>query len=476
MSVDNTTDVDATGSGQPTNDDDMNIDLEELLSICIDACRRGCEVIRNVRQKSLHSTDVLDSVQYKILDDPRSALTEADGASQKVIIECLNCCWEEEISAGRIKIVGEEDEDQYSTDLECENSFDTAYSEDIMNHFDNYNSPRPDLEPMQRNMFGRPSAEGDGNDENNSTQQRVPTSKGDEIIIFIDPMDGTREFVEGRIQNVQCLIGITVNGIPVGGAMGLPMVRANQIEIAYGLISPARSGSDSSAAVPILSGVKFFDAVNPLDVGGKDTNIGDSDANEGYDDDGTLILYSGDSKKPALKIAMDCLENRVLRNADGETDISESESNLNPTIRKIVAGGCGNKMLRVQRHFQSLTERQEEKLSSTTCCSIDLPFVDTPSSPMVGAISIAPPGSSSWDTAAPTAVLLAVDPKARVTDLLGRPLIYDGESLLNRYGVVVSSGCVASSVHDRLCKGLSKDAEFCEVIGVVWNDSVEEAR
>ena len=149
MSVDNTTDVDAAGSDQPTNDD-MNIDLQELLSTCIDACRRGCEVIRNVRQKSLHSTDVLDSVQYKILDDPRSALTEADGASQKVIIECLNCCWEKEISAGRIKIVGEEDEDQYSTDLECENSFDTAYSEDIMNHFDNYNSPRPDLEPCWR--------------------------------------------------------------------------------------------------------------------------------------------------------------------------------------------------------------------------------------------------------------------------------------------------------------------------------------
>ena len=76
-----------------TTNDDTTIDISQLLSTCIDACRRGCEVIRNVRHKSLHSSDVLDSVLYKIADDPRSALTEADGASQKVIIECLNPTW-----------------------------------------------------------------------------------------------------------------------------------------------------------------------------------------------------------------------------------------------------------------------------------------------------------------------------------------------------------------------------------------------
>ena len=412
-----------------TTNDDTTIDISQLLSTCIDACRRGCEVIRNVRHKSLHSSDVLDSVLYKIADDPRSALTEADGASQKVIIECLNQCWEHEINRGRIRIVGEE-EDDHSTDLEGDKSFDTAYSEDILSHFDNYNCQRPDVEPILRDLFGEETAEG-------SSKKKLVGVKGDEIIIFIDPMDGTREFVEGRIQNVQCLIGITLNGMPVAGAMGMPMVHENQIEIAYGLISSQRNDDDGVVeTIPILSGVKFFDAINPLDTEKKSPHTDDS-AND--DIANTLIVFSGDSKKPALSLAMDCLENRVLG--------ANSES---PPVRKVVAGGCGNKMLSVQRHFQCISERHHTSSESSS----------------VGSISIAPPGSSSWDTAAPTAVLLAVDPKARVSDLLGRPLIYDGDNLLNDCGVVVTSGYVASNIHERLCESLCKDEEFCEVIGI----------
>jgi hypothetical protein len=30
------------------------------------------------------------------------------------------------------------------------------------------------------------------------------------------------------------------------------------------------------------------------------------------DDDGTLMVHSGDSRKPALKLTMDCMENKVL--------------------------------------------------------------------------------------------------------------------------------------------------------------------
>ena len=30
--------------------------------------------------------------------------------------------------------------------------------------------------------------------------------------IFVDPVDGTREFVEGRLESVQCLIGIAYKG------------------------------------------------------------------------------------------------------------------------------------------------------------------------------------------------------------------------------------------------------------------------
>ena len=419
------------------------VDISQLLSTCIDACRRGCEVIRNVRHKSLHgSSDILESVLYKIADDPRSALTEADGASQKVIIECLQQVYEKEIECGLIKIVGEE-EDDHSTDLEGDKSFDTAYSEDILSHFDNYNCPRPDVEPIVQHMFDNTDEQQQSADtEHSAEKKKVIGKKGDEIIIFIDPMDGTREFVEGRIQNVQCLIGITLNGKPVAGAMGIPMMHTSKIEIAYGMISSSLAKKEDDGdekeevVVPILSGVKFFDALNPMD-----EKVDCGTISNDNDDDGTLLIFSGDSKKPALSLAMVCLENRVL---GGQTD-----SDMNPPTRKVVAGGCGNKMLSVQRHFQCMSERHASSSSDV---------------PLVGSISVAPPGSSSWDTAAPTAVLLAADPKARVTDLIGQPLIYDGDNLLNKCGVVVSSGCIATKIHDRLCKDLSENEALRDVI------------
>jgi 3'-phosphoadenosine 5'-phosphosulfate (PAPS) 3'-phosphatase len=435
------------GEGPP------GIDLAELLSTCVDACRRGCEVIRNVRHRSLHCLDVLDSIHYKIADDPRSALTEADGASQKVIIECLNCCWAREIESGRIKIVGEE-EDDHSTDLEGEKSYESVYSDNVFTHFDNYNCPRTDHEPIIRDMFR-------SSDVGRSTRlERGEDDSGcDEIIIFIDPMDGTREFVEGRIQNVQCLIGITFNGMPVAGAMGMPMVHETKIEIAYGLIALEKNESKSLNPVPLLSGIKFFDALNPLEKDPPDLSAsGDVDSGDGDDNySGTLVVFSGDSIKPSLSIAMDCLENNVLGGSEELID-QEGETievQLNPLIRKVIVGGCGHKILSVQRHVQSLVRQQRGGCEGSAS-----------SQPVVGAISLAPPGSSSWDTAAPTAVLLAADPKARVTDLLGRPLIYDGDNLSNKCGVVASSGSVASIIHERLCMGLSNDGALYELISV----------
>ena len=32
-------------------------------------------------------------------------------------------------------------------------------------------------------------------------------------------LDGTREFVEGRLENVQALVGIAVNGVATAGAI-----------------------------------------------------------------------------------------------------------------------------------------------------------------------------------------------------------------------------------------------------------------
>ena len=44
----------------------------------------------------------------------------------------------------------------------------------------------------------------------------------EDVCVFVDPVDGTREFVEGRLENCQCLVGISVSGRAVAGAIGLP--------------------------------------------------------------------------------------------------------------------------------------------------------------------------------------------------------------------------------------------------------------
>ena len=420
-----------------------DISITELLSTCIDACRRGCEVIRNVRHKFVQSSNVVGgdsqffccgNVKYKVSNDPRSALTEADEASQKVIEECLNNCWAREISSGLIKIVGEEDEG----DAELTTNIS---HHDMMSHFDKYNTPRPDLEPIHRDLLQT------SNDRNILSSSTVSTCNDnrDELIIFIDPMDGTREFVENRVDYVQCLIGITLNGRPIAGAVGIPMIQENKIEIAYGIDLPEDNIMQNT--VSKLSGVKYFNTLNPLVKQPAFVNTVTGDYIDGDDDITKLVVLSGDSKKPALKMSMKCLE----------SDILGSYGDLAPPIRKIIVGGCGHKMLFVQRRFQELSERirQNEGAQSS----------------MIGSISVGPPGSSSWDTAAPTALLLAADPNALVTDLVGRPLVYDGEHLSNDCGIVVSAGFMATRFHREMCTKLRNDEAFCEMLGVTHCDA-----
>jgi len=43
-----------------------------------------------------------------------------------------------------------------------------------------------------------------------------------DVTVFVDPLDGTREFVEGRLENCQVLVGIAIDGESVAGAIGIP--------------------------------------------------------------------------------------------------------------------------------------------------------------------------------------------------------------------------------------------------------------
>jgi len=151
-----------------------------LLSTCVDACQRGCVEVRKVQ--SLRETNNGDmKVQFKDKSDPRSALTQADRAAHRAIVGALKAEW------GNIRIVGEEDDDEDLTTSIAAMKF----------------------ESLDRDRF---------EDDIGQTAD-IDAS---EITVFVDPLDGTREFVEGRLSNCQVLIGISISGEAVAGAIGIP--------------------------------------------------------------------------------------------------------------------------------------------------------------------------------------------------------------------------------------------------------------
>lgn len=178
------------------------LQIGPLLSTCIDACERGCAAIRTVQASRIAGDggdngdgngDVGLKFELKDTDDPRSALTEADSAAQLEIVASLRLTWDNtnKDSSNMFRIVGEEDD---NTD---ENA--------IMAFINNKNN-----KPLKKTIFDDELGEG--------TPDIDPSS----ITVFVDPLDGTREFVEGRLENCQVLVGIAIDGEAVAGAIGIP--------------------------------------------------------------------------------------------------------------------------------------------------------------------------------------------------------------------------------------------------------------
>lgn len=59
------------------------------------------------------------------------------------------------------------------------------------------------------------------------------------LCVFVDPVDGTREFVEGRLQAVQTLVGVAYMGRSIAGAVGIPFPEGkltNPPSVVYALV------------------------------------------------------------------------------------------------------------------------------------------------------------------------------------------------------------------------------------------------
>lgn len=110
----------------------------------------------------------------------KSVVTQADIDAQARIIGALRQSWGDDL-----KIVGEEDEEDAKP-----NTDGLVLDLDI-------------LEGLNPNLL----------------DEDIPL---EELALFVDPLDGTREFVEGRLENVACLIGIARHNRSIAGVIGLP--------------------------------------------------------------------------------------------------------------------------------------------------------------------------------------------------------------------------------------------------------------
>ena len=182
------------------------ISVRALLSTCCDACALGCAAIRDV-QAQRSAGDALQ-VRLKTKDDPRSALTEADAAAQRAIVGALLHEWPD------LRIVGEEDD-----------------------------APLPLAAPdgLRRDLCV--GCESD------------VTAELADITLYVDPLDGTREFVEERLQNCQTLVGVAVRGRAVAGAVGIPFPSGDlrsDATIVYGLVGAGYGTLGQELARPFI--------------------------------------------------------------------------------------------------------------------------------------------------------------------------------------------------------------------------------
>ena len=162
-----------------------HVSLRKLLGACYFLSSKACEIIRSVQARREEKGATALNATLKDKNDSRTFLTEADTAAQEMIWNGLRT-----VFGPQLNIVGEEDA------IEEEEKWKMKEERDDEEALNGYNIP-DDLKSL---VFS-------------------------DVIVFIDPVDGTREFVEGRLDASQNLIGISYRGRAVAGVVGLPFYR-----------------------------------------------------------------------------------------------------------------------------------------------------------------------------------------------------------------------------------------------------------
>ena len=270
-----------------TMDDDIPA-IVVLVARCTELAARAGAVIRHVqRDREEEGGTAALGATLKDAGDTRSYLTKADTQAQHVIVEGLRH------SFPSLTIIGEEDDDA------CASSAASATADLLSTSISGVGGVQTE------EAFGVADV-----------PPELRDVKVEDLVVFIDPVDGTREFVEGRLGSVVTLIGIALRGRAIAGVVGVPFHDGK-----IGVVGDG-SGQLSGARGLVLHAVVGAGVYGLTCAQGGEANEGWCTRPEGHP--GLVMATSKKIKEPIVQKA-----NAMLGGVG------------------IVAGGCGNKILRL---------------------------------------------------------------------------------------------------------------------------------
>jgi len=345
--------------------------LTEVISACVDATQRGCKVIRSqVGTSDDGKTVVLAEGKLKESDDPKSVVTTADIEAQKEIVGSLKATF-----GDSLKIIGEEDEE------------------------DDQNEDDGKWKPLRTDLLSTSNF--------SSMEEIVDLS---DLTIFLDPLDGTREFVEGRLQNVACLVGIaTRDGRAIAGAVGVPFPSGEIVKETPKTYYALHKGDPQSSNWGVYP--------QPSDACISESSNIENNNSENGSRESLVTVFTGDSSNPML--------NRATKKA---LALAGKEA------KHVILGGTAAKLLKTSTHAPS--------------------------------ISIFHFKTMLWDTCANEALLRAQGGK--ITDIFGSSLMYGPSSDLGNVLGVVASSAGAGKIHDELCRAMREDTDIIRNLLEKW--------
>eukprot|EP01051_Picozoa_sp_SAG22_P009567 SAG22_NODE_805_length_7096_cov_28.481206_7_plen_343_part_00 len=312
---------------------DGRVLLFRLLRSCVSLAQLAGETIRGVQRGREAATQPAagpspspcqcpaDALSASLKDptDTRSYLTIADVRAQKVIVDGLRQ------SFPGLALVGEEDE----AELDGSGSAAAALA---------------DSAQWWPGSGDQRSGSGwDGVCAAGASASELPAVFSAltlaELVVFIDPLDGTREFVQGRLHSVQTLIGLAWRGRPIAGVVGLPFHD--------GQVGQAGQPAASQAAGLTLHGVVGLGAFG-LPGGGGGGGGGDHDSVASGLQQSAAAAAEADlepggpqSKRSRRRAALVCAASKTVK----EPVLVKAHAIVGGEL--LVAGGCGNKILQL---------------------------------------------------------------------------------------------------------------------------------